>query len=166
MNFTAHKLGLLLAVFLTLSACGFGGTDTPNAVNPSDEPTGDVNPDMSPPPITVIEDFIGFTCDKLVECHPSLQPAACESGLLQVWNIDLEIGLNFGQYAYLEDVRDAERTDELVASTSAAIDCLGAIENLSCSAPTVINAYSDSAPDNFNNVYRMIPAGNSCRDIY
>ena len=159
-------LSLYLILFLVLifaSSCGLGGTDTGN---PGD--TGDTQ-DMPTSPNSSntrgIEYIISGLCSKLVSCHPTLDQSDCEEGLYVQSNIDTELGLGLNEYATLTDVLDAENAFELEYSATDLQSCLTGISALTCSSTALQTAYTQATPQNFNNVYRMIPTA-SCGMVY
>ena len=77
----------------------------------------------------VIDVFVRVTCKKLNSCFDG--PAACESELFKLTNIDAEIGISPGGFKNLLDMRNAEQSGDLKPNSGSRL-CFEAIEDLSC----------------------------------
>lgn len=176
--FYTHLIALSLTVTLSLTAgCGEGGTETGNPQiqdegdqtgeddSGGDDAEGGEQPigDLALPTASQI---LSQICTKLTECFTVLDSTACEVGVLEVDNIDDDLGLEESFESY-QAIIDSETTGTITANTDAATVCLDDIDTLACSSQAVQSSYSAANPDNFNNVHSMIPDGeSSCGGVY
>lgn len=168
---------LLTATLSLTAACGEGGTETGNPQiqdegdqtggddTGGDEPEEEDLPigNMALPTATQILEQI---CTKLTGCFASLDSTSCEEGVLEVDNIDDDLGLVESFESY-QAIIDAETTGTITPNGEPATVCLEEISALACSGQAVQSSYSAANPANFNNVHSMIPDGeDSCGGVY
>ena len=143
---------MLLGLILLVSSCGGTGVGNPSA-----------NIFLG----TASETIVGAICSKLNECFSELTGSACTEGVFAVGNIDTEIGLSKNQYPNLEAVSSAELNGEIGFNQGNLVQCVLDISSLSCSDPSVMNAWNASQPSFFDQVANMIPQNiNGCSEVF
>lgn len=152
----------LISVLLLIISCG---TETGNPFLDG-EPSG--GNDSQNGLITLSEQVLNSSCEKLVNCYSSvLTKENCLTGLKLQVNFDTEFGLTDGVFSDFQAIIEAEAEEVLVASGPKVNQCRQDIENLLCSDNEVTSAFDTNFPSIFSSSYNLIPTGaGSCNDIF
>ncbi|HEX4924752.1 MAG TPA: hypothetical protein VFV50_11730 [Bdellovibrionales bacterium] len=143
----------LVSAFMVLSiGCQSAGTGTGNPLQNS------AGTNSAPS-----ENLVAAICRKLTVCHAGLAPGVCYSNVFGKSGLPAEFGIASG-YDTLNDVHEAEVAKTLSSDVAAANACVTTIDQLSCSAPEVLNAYQPSAADPWADLGLMIPS--VCEQVY
>lgn len=107
-------------------------------------------------------------CSKLSQCFFSkFNSSNCFVIIESIDGFDLSFELNSDFYDNYKSIIQAESSGKLVGKETELNQCLKDIDDLNCQDSEVINAYDESQPLNFMNLYRIIPVGaGSCQSIF
>lgn len=149
---------LILMFLLILIGCGIEtGNPHVSSGNPNDNQES-LNSEVSL--------ITSRACKKISECY-SVTESSCINGIPSQNNFDLPLGISDNIYSNLTEIINAETSGAITPDYSSADQCKVDIDNSLCSDQRVIDAFSNSAPTNFSNVYKILPSSSgSCIDVF
>jgi hypothetical protein len=145
------KMILLVLTLLSLASCG---TETGNPEATSGE--GDQNLPQSGYQDTITGSIATLACQKVSSCY-SVTQETCLENIGTQDNFDQVLGLPDATYTNLLGVVFAEKNGSIIANTINSDNCKSDISNLNCSDQEVQDAFSNSSPNDFSKIYKVLP---------
>lgn len=141
-----------LLFLLSLTSCG---TDTGN---PGQD---NINNDMGTiiadtPSEEMIPTLVNSICERMDTCHNQTSED-CKPSIFNLENIDTEIGIDKNSYKSLHEIHSAVSQGDIINDPITFNNCLSDIQQLSCDAPSVQNAFIKGSSNEYDGVANMLP---------